>query len=95
VKTKAPATALIKKDEVYLAVKPIFEELARAVGEVLEKIPPELSSDVLDKGAVFSGGSALFKGLDLYLADYLSLPIHKVDNPLYCVAYGLKKIPPL
>lgn len=94
-KTKAPATAVLKREEIYKAVKPVFEELARAVGEVLEKIPPELSSDVLDKGAVLSGGSALFKGLDLYLSDYLNLPIHKADNPLYCVARGLKKNPPL
>jgi len=89
-KIKAPATILLKEGEVFEAVRPVFEELAKSVAGLIEKIPPELSSDILDKGAVLSGGSALFEGLDMYLADYLGLPIHKADDPQNCVARGLK-----
>lgn len=63
-----------------------------AVKSALEKTPPELSADIVDRGIVLSGGGALLKGLDKKLAEETGLPIIVADDPLKAVAYGAGKV---
>ena len=62
-----------------------------AVKEVLEKTPPELASDIIDKGLVLTGGGALLHGLDALISHETGLPVHIADEPVSCVAKGTGK----
>ncbi|MCW2620625.1 MAG: cell shape determining protein MreB/Mrl family, partial [Frankiales bacterium] len=62
-----------------------------AVKTTLDKCPPELSGDVMDRGIVLTGGGALLKGLDERLKHETGMPIHIADNPLHSVAIGSGK----
>jgi rod shape-determining protein MreB len=55
---------------------------------VLEKTPPELVSDIIDRGIALTGGGALLRGIDKLLTKSLGIPAYLVDNPLTCVAEG-------
>ena len=59
-----------------------------AVKTTLDKCPPELSGDVMDRGIVLTGGGALLRGLDERLKHETGMPIHITDNPLHSVALG-------
>lgn len=63
-------------------------QIIAAVKDVLESAPPELSSDIVDRGIVMSGGGALLKGLDKVLSDNTGLPVIVAEDPLSCVALG-------
>ena len=54
----------------------------------LEKTPPELAADILDRGIVMSGGGALLRGLDRLLAEETEMPVQVAEDPLTCVARG-------
>ena len=58
----------------------------------LERTPPELAADIVDKGIVLTGGGALLRGLDLLLRQETDLPITVGDDPLSCVALGTGKV---
>jgi rod shape-determining protein MreB len=58
---------------------------------VLEKTPPELASDVIDRGMVLTGGGALLRNMDALLARETGVPCYVADNPLACVALGAGK----
>ena len=57
--------------------------------KVLEKIPPEISADIAEKGAIISGGSAMLHDLDKYLTDELNFPVFVAEDPILCVVRGL------
>ena len=59
-----------------------------AVRHVLEETPPELSSDIIDKGMVMSGGGALLRNIDSLLTQVTGVPCHVAESPLDCVALG-------
>jgi rod shape-determining protein MreB len=61
------------------------------VKNTLDRCPPELAADVMDKGIVLTGGGALLKGLDERLKHETGMPIHVADEPLSCVAIGSGK----
>jgi rod shape-determining protein MreB len=54
----------------------------------LERTPPELSADIIDKGIILTGGGALLNGIDKLLAEELKVPVHVAENPMDCVANG-------
>jgi rod shape-determining protein MreB and related proteins len=83
-----PRTIAITASEVRLAIREPIEAIASAVLRALEMTPPELASDIVDRGLVLTGGGALVRGLDLLLADTTGLPIHVDEDPLTCVARG-------
>lgn len=85
-----PAVVKIKQDEIFLAAVPILRKISFEIASILESVPPELASDILDKGAVLTGGSADLIGIDSFLTSQLGLPVHKADGGVYCVARGLK-----
>ena len=67
---------------------PIAILTSSAVRSVLEQTPPELSSDIIDKGMVMSGGGALLRNVDKLLTQVTGVPCHVAENPLNCVALG-------
>ena len=58
---------------------------------MLEQTPPELSSDIMDKGIILTGGGALLEGFDELLSEETEVPVFLADEPLYCVAKGTGK----
>lgn len=83
-----PETVEISSDEVTEATSDIIQRIVGAVKGVLEQIPPELASDIIDKGIVMSGGTSLLRNLDKHLTDSLGVPAALAENPLLCVALG-------
>lgn len=83
-----PRTIEITSDEVTEAIFDIVNKIVSAVKGVLEQIPPELASDIIDKGIVMSGGTSLLRNLDRHLTDSLGVPAALAENPLLCVALG-------
>jgi len=68
-----------------------LKEIALAVRQVLEEMPPDLAGDVVDNGVVLTGGGALIRGIDKYLMHDIKLPVRVSDEPLLAVAYGTSK----
>jgi len=66
--------------------------IVTAVKNVLESAPPELSSDIVDRGIVLTGGGALLKGIDKVLSDATGLPVFVAEEPLSCVALGTGRV---
>lgn len=86
-----PKTVSITAREAHEAIKEPLEAIMIATKEVLEKTPPELAADIMNKGIVLTGGGSLLHGLDKYLASETHLPIHIADNAIQCVALGTAK----
>jgi len=83
-----PRTIPITSSEVMEACEAPLQQLVAAVRTVLEQTPPELSSDIIDKGMVMSGGGALLRNIDKLLTQVTGVPCHVAENPLNCVALG-------
>lgn len=86
-----PKTIVISTAEVRKAVEEPVNTIIDAVKTTLDKCPPELSGDVMDRGIVLTGGGALLRGLDERLRSETGMPIHIADNPLDSVALGAGK----
>jgi rod shape-determining protein MreB len=83
-----PRTIPITSSEVMEAIELPLQQLVAAVRQVLEQTPPELSSDIIDKGMVMSGGGALLRNIDKLLTQVTGVPCHVAENALNCVALG-------
>ena len=83
-----PKTIVIGDDEIREALREPIMTIVDAVRTALERTPPELAADIVDKGIVLTGGGALLKGLDLLLRQETNLPITVAEDPLSCVALG-------
>jgi rod shape-determining protein MreB and related proteins len=83
-----PRTIPITSSEVMEAIEQPLQQLVAAVRSVLEQTPPELSSDIIDKGMVMSGGGALLRNIDKLLTQVTGVPCHVAENSLDCVALG-------
>jgi len=83
-----PRTIPITSSEVMEAIEVPLQQLVAAVRTVLEQTPPELSSDIIDKGMVMSGGGALLRNIDKLLTQVTGVPCHVAENALNCVALG-------
>lgn len=86
--TGLPRTVEISSDEVTEAITDITRKIVGAAKGVLEQIPPELASDIIDKGIVMSGGTSLLRNLDKLMTESLGIPASLAENPLLCVALG-------
>ncbi|MDB4867450.1 MAG: mreB [Cohnella sp.] len=86
--TGLPKTLAITSDEVAEALSDTVNAIIDAVKVTLEKCPPELSSDIMDRGIVLTGGGALLRNLDKMLARETGMPVIVAENPLDCVAIG-------
>ncbi|MBM4408407.1 MAG: rod shape-determining protein [Chloroflexi bacterium] len=83
-----PRTIPITSSEVMEAIEMPLQQLVAAVRLVLEQTPPELSSDIIDKGMVMSGGGSLLRNIDKLLTQVTGVPCHVAENALDCVALG-------
>ena len=83
-----PRTIPITSTEAMEAIEIPLQQLVAAVRHVLEQTPPELSSDIIDKGMVMSGGGSLLRNIDKLLTQVTGVPCHVAENALNCVALG-------
>lgn len=83
-----PKTMTLTAEEVREALHDPVSTIVEAIRFTLERSPPELSADLVDRGLVLAGGGALLKGLDKLIAEQTGLPVHVADDPLSAVAEG-------
>ena len=83
-----PKTLIVSDEEIREAMAETCSSIVEAVKIALERTPPELAADIVDKGVVVSGGGALIKGMDTLLKESTGLPITLADDPLSAVATG-------
>ncbi len=83
-----PKTITINNDEITEAISDRLREIIRAIKNVLQKTPPELAADVMNKGMVLSGGGALLRNFDALITQATGVPCYVADEPLFCVAKG-------
>lgn len=83
-----PKSIEISSDEVTEAISDVTQKIIGAAKGVLEQVPPELASDIIDKGIVLSGGTSLLRNLDRLMTETLGVPVSLAENPLLCVALG-------
>jgi rod shape-determining protein MreB len=83
-----PRTIPLTSSEVTEALEAPLQQIVGTVRGVLEETPPELSSDIIDKGMVMSGGGSLLRNVDRLLTQVTGVPCHVAENPLNCVALG-------
>jgi rod shape-determining protein MreB and related proteins len=83
-----PRTIPLTSSEVMEALETPLQQIVTAVRGVLERTPPELSSDIIDKGMVMSGGGSMLRNIDKLLTQVTGVPCHVAENPLNCVAVG-------
>lgn len=86
--TGLPRTIELSTLEVHEMIEPILQKIISTVKGVLEQTPPELASDIIDKGIVMSGGTSLLTNLDKLLTESTGVPCHIAENSLLCVALG-------
>lgn len=87
-KAGLPATITVCTSEVQEAMQRVIEEILRTINETLERTPPELAADIMEKGIVLSGGGAYIKNIDRYINSIIGIPVHIADNPTDCVIRG-------
>jgi rod shape-determining protein MreB len=83
-----PKTVVLSSDQVREALEEPVIQIVDAVKATLDRTPPELASDIMDRGIVLAGGGSLLSGLDDRLRAETEMPIHLADSPLTCVAVG-------
>lgn len=83
-----PKSLNLSTNEIVEAMQPALQEIGASVKRVLEKTPPELISDIIDRGVALCGGTALMPGLDRFLTVTLGIPAYVVDNPVTCTVEG-------
>jgi len=87
-----PKMISINSEEVREALSEPIAQIVEAVRITLERTPPELSADLIEKGLVLAGGGALLRGLDRLISEETGLPVHIADDPLTAVALGTGKV---
>ncbi|MBU8854653.1 rod shape-determining protein [Priestia megaterium] len=83
-----PRTVTVYSGEVEEALRESVSVIVQASKSVLERTPPELSADIIDRGVILTGGGALLHGMDQLLAEELKVPVLIAENPMGCVAVG-------
>ena len=83
-----PKTVTVNSEEVAAAMAPVLVQIINCIKSVLEKTPPELSSDIIDRGIVMTGGSSQLRNLDRLISTATGLSCHVAEDPLSCVVYG-------
>ena len=89
--TGLPKTVTVTSEEIREALSEPIRSIVEAARLTLEKTPPELAADLIDRGIVLAGGGSLLRGLDKLLAEETGLPVHLSENPVTAVANGVGK----
>jgi rod shape-determining protein MreB len=90
--TGLPRTLRVTADEIRRALSEPVGAILEAIRTTLERTPPELASDIMDRGIFLTGGGSLLRGLDRLVAEETGMPVHLADEPLMCVAHGTGKV---
>jgi len=90
--TGLPKTLVISPEEVREALREPIQAIVEAIKVTLERTPPELAADIMDRGIVLGGGGALLRGLDRLVSEETGMPVMLADEPLLCVARGTGKV---
>lgn len=83
-----PKLISVNSAEVTTAIKPVLSQIINTIKSVLEETPPELASDIVDKGIVLSGGTSLLRNFDRMMTEELGVACHVAEEPLLCVVKG-------
>lgn len=86
-----PKTITVNSSEVVEAITEQMAAIVNVVRTVLSRTPPELASDIIDRGMALTGGGALLRGIDTLLTDETGVPAYVADNPMACTALGAGK----
>lgn len=86
--TGLPKMVVVGSDEVHEAIRPILMQIIGAAKGVLEETPPELASDIIDKGIVMSGGTSLLRDFDKLMTSETGVPCHIAEDAMLCVVRG-------
>ena len=86
--TGLPKTVVLSSEEVRTALEEPTQAIVDAIKATLDKTPPELASDIMDRGIMLAGGGSLLQGLAERLRDETQMPAHLAESPLTCVAVG-------
>lgn len=89
--TGLPKTITVTSDEILEALKEPISQIVDGIKSTLEKTPPELAADIMDRGIMLSGGGAQLHGLDSLVRRETGMPVHVADNPMECVVIGVGK----
>lgn len=92
VNTGLPSALEIGSGDIREALQEPLKAIAECLRRTLEKSPPELAADIMDRGIVLAGGGAMLAGLDVMLSQMTQLPVHIADQPMLCVALGTGRI---
>lgn len=84
-----PKQVEVTERELTESIEKPLKGIGYTARKVLEKIPPEISADIAEKGAILSGGTAMLHNLDKYLSDELNFPVYVAEDPILCVIRGL------
>ena len=90
--TGLPKNVELTSEEIVEALSEPVTSIVEAVKTCLEKTPPELAADIMDRGIVMAGGGSLLKNLDRLLAERTGISVHLAEDPLCCVALGTGKV---
>ncbi|MGL5245077.1 MAG: rod shape-determining protein, partial [Sarcina sp.] len=89
--TGLPKIVEINEAQIRDALKEPVSAIIESIKTTLEKTPPELAADIMDKGIMLAGGGAFLKGLDELICKETGMPVHIAESPLDCVALGAGK----
>ena len=90
--TGLPKTVLINSEKILGAMEESIYKIVEAVKTTIEKTPPELVADIMQKGIVLTGGGALIKNLDKLLMKETQMPVYVIEEPLYSVVRGTERV---
>jgi len=86
-----PRTLELESTEIRKALKEPIDQILDGIKRVLEKTPPELSADIVERGIILTGGGCLLRGLETYISRETGVPVFRAENPLTCVVLGTGK----
>ncbi|NLC15342.1 MAG: rod shape-determining protein [Firmicutes bacterium] len=86
--TGLPRSVSVSSADIRVALREPLDLICHAIRQVLDRTPPELLGDIIDKGIVLTGGGALLKGITQLIRDATGLPVHVAEDPISCVARG-------
>ena len=86
--TGMPRSVALTSNELVPAVQSVLETVVEVIRTTLERTPPELTADIIDRGMVLTGGAAMLRDIDKFLSEQTGIPVHIADDPLDAVALG-------
>lgn len=89
--TGLPENKIVTSEQIQEAMAPSIERIIDLVKSTLEKTPPELAADIVERGITLTGGGALIKNIDMLLSQRTEIPVYVSERPLDCVANGTSK----